>query len=261
MCTVTLVSLNPAVASTGVDVSGDAARGRVLRMACNRDERHARPAALPPEVREIGSRRVILPIDPASDGTWVAVNDAGLAATVLNVNLGPEGAADARQRRSRGTLIPPLMGCASVVEADRLCAAIDPREYAPFRLILVDRTRVVHYRSDGESIERVCATLHNHPSLYTSSGLGDALVEGPRRALFETMFSSNDQSAAIQDAFHRHAWSDRRHLSVCMDRADARTVSHTVVEIRPDGVRMTYIPDAPDRGRPLAPLSLPGTEG
>jgi len=260
MCTVTLVSLNSAAASTNVNVTGEAARGRVIRMACNRDERHTRPAALPPEVRQIGSRRVILPIDPASGGTWVAVNDAGLAATVLNVNLGPERAANAGQRRSRGTLIPPLMGCASVVEADRVCAAIDPREYAAFRLILVDRTRVAHFRSDGESIDRACAPLDDLPRLYTSSGLGDALVEGPRRALFETMFSSHDPPAAAQDAFHRHAWPDRRHLSVCMDRADARTVSHTVVEIRPDGVRMTYIPDAPDRGRPLAPLSLPGAE-
>src|SRR5262249_13957501 len=74
MCTVSIVALNEP-------------GNRRLRLACNRDELRSRPAALPPLVRNCDERQAIMPIDPVSDGTWIAVNDAGIAATLLNVNL------------------------------------------------------------------------------------------------------------------------------------------------------------------------------
>jgi hypothetical protein len=51
-----------------------------------------------------------------------------------------------------------------------------------------------------------------------------------------------------QDRFHRHAWPDRPHLSVCMRRRAARTVSHTLVEVGRTRARLIYHPDAPDAG-------------
>ena len=52
---------------------------------------------------------------------------------------------------------------------------------------------------------------------------------------------------AQQDAYHRHFWPDRRHLSVCMRRPDARTVSYTLVEHDGDAVRMLYHAGPPDQ--------------
>src|SRR5262249_11399645 len=68
MCTVTVVPTPGAV-----------------RLACNRDEQRTRPPALPPQVRRFGRRWAAFPVDPVGGGTWVAVNDTGLAMTVLNV--------------------------------------------------------------------------------------------------------------------------------------------------------------------------------
>ena len=62
---------------------------------------------------------------------------------------------------------------------------------------------------------------------------------------------------AQQEAFHRHRWPDRPHLSVCMDRQDARTVSHTVVSLGPDRITLAYHPDAPDRPAETLTLTLP----
>jgi hypothetical protein len=90
--------------------------------------------------------------------------------------------------------------------------------------------------------------------MFTSSGLGDALVEAPRRALFDEWFVGVklENQLERQDAFHRHQWPDRPELSVCMSRIDARTVSYTVVDLEADRATMTYYPDAPDR--PVAPV-------
>ena len=87
-----------------------------IRLACNRDELRSRAAALPPQVRQFGPRRALLPVDPTSGGTWVAANDAGLAMTLLNVNPG-NGLGTSAARLSRGNIIPALL------HADRPLAA------------------------------------------------------------------------------------------------------------------------------------------
>ena len=81
--------------------------------------------------------------------------------------------------------------------------------------------------------------------MFTSSGLGDHLVESPRRELFNEMLQN--RSPSMQDAFHRHQWADRPHLSVCMSRPDARTVSHTRIHVTPQRATMLYMPDAPNQ--------------
>jgi len=245
MCTVTVVRLNQ-------DSAGP------IRLACNRDELRTRPAALPPEIRRCGDREAIMPIDSVSGGTWIGVNDAGLAATLLNVNPGHEdGVRRTTPMRSRGPLVPQLMSCAHFDDAARLAAEVDLRAYPPFRLVLMDRTNIADFHSDGHSLRQSRARLEDAPLMFTSSGLGDALVEGPRRELFNAMFASADAAAVQQYAFHRHSWPDRRHFSVCMERTEARTVSHTVIDIASDHVMLTYVPGAPDRAAPLPPMSLP----
>lgn len=198
-----------------------------------------------------------MPIDPVSDGTWIAVNDAGLAAALLNVNLGPgNGGTKESPTLSRGTILPKLMLCSTLAEAKRVCVAIDPRQYPPFQLAVIDDRRIEQFRSDGTALRNDCMRLDDRAYMFTSSGLGDAFVEQPRRELFDQIMAPNGDRIAQQDAFHRHSWPDRRHLSVCMERAEARTVSHTVIDIEPDRVVLTYVPDAPDRAQPLAPIEL-----
>jgi len=205
-----------------------------------------------------------MPIDPVSDGTWIAVSDAGLAATLLNVNV-PKGHFDPAGRGvlSRGTLIPRLMPCATLSDAERAGTAIDPRQYPPFRLVLIDDREIAHLYSDGTRLRLERQPLGDRPHLFTSSGLGDAVVEGPRCELFDRVFTPGGDGRSQQDAFHRHSWPDRRHVSVCMERQEARTVSHTVIEIEPQRVTLIYVPDAPDRVPPLPPNALvrSGAEG
>jgi hypothetical protein len=223
-----------------------------VRLACNRDESRRRPAATPPQQRRFGARTALLPIDPAGGGTWLGASDAPLVLVLLNAN--PAGRPTHPAPRSRGLIIPGLLGCGGLDEVREMVAALDPREYSPFRLVAMHGREFIEFRSDSSEIAARPAERLAAPVLFTSSGLGDALVEGPRRALFETFFTPGADWVARQDAFHRHSWPDREHLSVCMRRTDARTVSHSVVEVGPRRLTFTYYADAPDQ--PVAPSRL-----
>lgn len=230
MCTVTIVP--------SVDWPG------AFRMAASRDELHGRAAALPPEQREIAGVQTLMPIDPSSQGTWVGVNEHGLALTLLNYNL-PVPPTDRDQ--SRGQVIPRLLHAASVEEVLALAEAIEAPRMMPFRLVACDGRSLMLWRST-EPIERAeVGRYSGEPVMFTSSGLGDHFVEGPRRALFDDWFGDDAlKFVDEQAAFHRHQWPGEEHLSVCMHRDDARTVSYTVVDISPEVVTMVYHPDRPD---------------
>lgn len=231
----------------------------LVRLAANRDEMRSRPAAMPPRVQQFGSRRALLPTDPVGGGTWIAVNDAGLALTVLNVTARPRNEtaqARANPPHSRGAIIPGLVDAGDLSAAVESALRLDPTDYAPFRLVLVDDGFVAELRSDGQHLGLVRRSGLTTPRLFTSSGLGDGLVEGPRGELFARYFDAAGDLLAEQDAYHRHAWPGRPHLSVCMRRADARTVSHTVVTVKPDHVGLVYHADAPDRPAERFTLSL-----
>jgi hypothetical protein len=235
-----------------------------LRLAFNRDERPTRPPAAPPAVRRFGDRHAVLPTDSPSGGTWLAVNDAGLTLAVLNVNpRGPGTGVRSQEEgrshltpdpcsrtpvRSRGDLIPALVGsdapAAALAELER---AFNYHDFAPFRLVLVGRGIVADVRWDGRAPMVASRLLGGSPVLFTSSGLGDHLVERVRRELFDELFAGPPAGwAAAQDAFHRHRWPGRDHLSVNMTRDAARTVSHAVIELDDAGATMWYTAPAFD---------------
>jgi hypothetical protein len=231
MCTVTVVPTTLSCAGT-------------VRIACNRDESLHRRAALPPELRRIGSRQALCPIDPQSGGTWIAVNDSGLAAVLLNSSRLAPGARLLSPitfgRPSRGTIIPQLLGADSAADGLSCALELELRDYDPFRLVLIDALEIAELHWDGCRRDFRPVLPLTGSRMYASSGLGDHMVEGPRRALFQSTLGESPISAASQDRFHRHAWPGREHLSVNMCRPDARTVSYTVVELGFDEVRMTY---------------------
>ena len=102
-----------------------------------------------------------------------------------------------------------------------------------FRLVAMHRFTAIDATSDGvRTVIRRQITVGS-PLLFTSSALGDKLVEAPRQRLFQRMVVERGRSAWLhgQARFHRHQWPSRPEISVRMERDDARTVSRTVVDI------------------------------
>jgi hypothetical protein len=228
------------------------------RLVTNRDEHRERAEALPPRWHDLASagpvRRALWPTDGAAGGTWVATAEQGLTLTLLNLNLPPDAGAPPAPfaARSRGLVIPRLIGSSGPDEAASALAAMDLREFLPFRLVAIGpgdstpRPRIVECRWDGAGVG--CVRHDGSPICFVSSGLGDRHVE-PRLALFEAMVVEPGATPEAQDRFHAHLWPERPQVSVMMSRADARTVSVCRVEARPGppGVRgwlvnMDYAP-------------------
>jgi hypothetical protein len=232
MCTVTVVPHE-----TGV------------RVMCNRDERRSRPAALPPQVHDLGGRLAVFPVDPRGGGSWVGVNDAGIVVTLLNVS-GPSHSSNKEPRQSRGLIVREVLRCGSLSHVLETVASLDAGQFERFRLVVVHRFTAVDATSDG-----VCTAIRrpitlDRPLLFTSSSLGDALVEAPRRRLFERMVVERRSGwLRGQFRFHRHQWPSRPEISVRMERADALTVSRTFVEVTRDRRSLLY--GAPVTANPL----------
>jgi hypothetical protein len=220
---------------------------------CNRDESRLRPPAAAPKWRSIGetSGRAIWPMDLEAGGTWIGAAETGLCLCLLNLNLEPPISLQGRGKlRSRGLIIPDLLGAASLTDAAERLRRINLRHFAPFRLLGVELAKiaggepeVLAARWDRVSLD--LARLGGLPLCFVSSGLGDSLVL-PRLELFEATVVSPGTTPDRQDEFHRHVWSDRPEISVLMSRADARTVSVTTLEVGHDASRprvtMTYEP-------------------
>jgi hypothetical protein len=228
-----------------------------VRLLCNRDERRSRAAALPPRVHDLGGIRAIFPVDPQGTGTWIGCNSAGLAVALLNAHMTPPASGrDARQ--SRGSIVRQLLRSRSITEARETCERIDPRGFAAFQVIVVHDRCVANVASDGLSVTRRPTQSVDAPLLFTSSSLGDSLVEPPRRVLFDRLVLRGDRGwLAGQAQFHDHQWPERPEISVRMERADALTVSRATVDLTVDGCELRY--EAPVRARELEgmPCCLP----
>jgi hypothetical protein len=175
-----------------------------------------------------------MPRDGGAGGTWIAANDAGVVFALLNVNPPARHARPLRDRfQTRGSVIAQLTSATSAEGAASRARALRVQAFRPFRVLAFDSAgQVAEVLWTGERVRHRLGRLPGS-LLRTSSGLGDALVAGPRRRLFvRTMRAAAGRPAAAQDAFHRHQWPGRAALSVLMSRADARTVSITTVEIR-----------------------------
>ncbi len=210
-----------------------------LRVVFNRDELRTRAAALPPVVVQTGEYAALMPIDPVSRGTWMGVNSAGLVVCLLNSTTRSPRASAAEGKRSRGLIVPKLLDAKNAVESAALIQEMDASEFPPFKVFMIERYRWCMAQSDGETIYIHDVRANIQPLMFASSGLGDEVVDGPRRNMFDELLASGRFTPDAQDAFHRHAWDDRKEVSVRMSRADAHTVSRTTIELAASAI-MTY---------------------
>lgn len=106
-----------------------------LILAGNRDEMVDRPWR-PPGRHWPNQPRVVAGIDELAGGTWMGVNDDGVAAVVLNrrQSLGPQ-----EGRRSRGELPLFALDHAGARAAAMAVAEIDPAAYRTFNMVIADR--------------------------------------------------------------------------------------------------------------------------
>jgi uncharacterized protein with NRDE domain len=106
-----------------------------LVVAANRDEARRRPS-LPPQHLTCGDRRALLPVDEQAGGTWLGVNDAGLAVALTN----RADRSFEASRPSRGELARAALGHRAA-ETVRRCLedAVATKGFNGFNLFCADR--------------------------------------------------------------------------------------------------------------------------
>jgi hypothetical protein len=119
-------------------------------IGANRDEMIGRPA-LPPARHWPDRPEVIAGLDQLAHGSWLGINDWGVAAAVLNRHgsLGP-----APGQRSRGELVLEALDHPDAIAAAEALSHLDPAAYRTFNLIVADNRDAFWLRhADGQNID------------------------------------------------------------------------------------------------------------
>jgi len=207
-------------------------------LAMNRDEQRTRASGLPPAVHRCGDLAALYPSEPGG-GTWVGINEAGICASLINWYSRPQLRSE--PAFSRGMIIPRLLSCSYLEEAERSLLSFPLSRLKPFRLILMrsQGDGVCEYRSYESGVERVY-----HPwscGHWFSSGHDEASASRVRGDVCRDAAKASDAGTLF--------WLERLHSahnpepgadSVCMHRDDAATVSLTVLEVSGDSASMSY---------------------
>lgn len=215
-----------------------------LSLMMNRDESPLRPAAL--DLRQghsEGGLEHVAPLDPRSGGTWIAVNASGICFALMNQH--PQGFREKRPSKSRGGIIPSLLGCRDVRQALLGLEAMDCSDYAPFFLLVIDASSPYQsLRWDG--IQKEIRAYPRQARLFGSSSFETEEVLLGRQSQFEKLLGELRRPGGARDVFtmqrdfHRSHQPGKGPYSICVHRNDAQSLSLTEVLFEGPGIRMNY---------------------
>lgn len=219
------------------------------QLAMNRDERRTRVAGLPPIVKELNGRKIVLPMEPEG-GTWIALNDCAASLALINwysVLTRPAG-----RSVSRGEIVKAACPAQTSAEVDAALQELPLARINPFRLIGVFPTQleIVEWSWNLARLERVVQPWQT--GQWISSGFDEP---GAQRVRSETC-----RQAMAQKSFGTIDWLRRLHRShtpapgpfaTCMHRADAVTVSYTEIVVKGARGQMQYHAGSPCERPPV----------
>ncbi|MCX7358133.1 MAG: NRDE family protein [Alphaproteobacteria bacterium] len=198
----------------------------------NRDDEQTRQES-PPTLQHGASGAFISPRDVQAGGSWIAANDRGLIACLLNrYDPAPQG------RISRGDIVLRAMEMASAKVA-ALALSPSPGEYSPFNCLLIDREHSVRLDWNGAHITR--ETLAPKPlDMLTSSSWQELDVRAQRTGVMASLTAGVNELGDVIDAFHCHTEADSDAWTPMMQRPTSHTKSITRVRASLETIEMSY---------------------
>jgi hypothetical protein len=210
----------------------------------NRDELLTRPKAIPPKTFKTDGLEITCPQEP-SGGTWIACNGHGNLLALLNWN-DCKSFYKREKRRSRGLLIPQLIGAADLIATDSQFSHLNLHGVFPFRLVGIFRSeRIIHeWRWDGNAKQKQQYSWNRKH--WFSSSLSDSIAKKIRGSVCEAAAGElAAESISWLRSLHRSHLPKPGPFSICVHRQDAFTVSYTEVRCQGSSVSMDYLDGNP----------------
>jgi hypothetical protein len=234
----------------------------------NRDERPGRAPGLPPAIHD-GPVRWIAPLDGQSHGTWIGANERGVTLAVLNRYSESPMSAEG-EWISRGLLVTSLLEETSKDDVERRLRDEPLGLYQPFTLVTFEVGRGARLLAwNGKEVS--ASQVVNTGLVITSSGFDQELATKLRGSLFERWeeFERPDPTNPAYPTYPGHPTMEAFEeihashlpemgpLSICMHRPEAGTVSFTRIDVRPDAIRVHYVPGPPGETPERVTRTLP----
>jgi hypothetical protein len=221
-------------------------------LAMNRDELRSRASALPPERLWRGKLSVLCPRE-SGGGTWIGVNSAGMAFSLINWHSQPD--CECRDPVSRGEVVRALLSAPDCKAAALFLKELPLGRMNPFRLIMVSlpQTALSEVRSHSGALEFHSLPWRRHH--WFSSGLDEAEASRVRRRTCARIPGDSLDLPVLRKLHRSHA-PKKGAFSLCMHRDDARTVSYTEINASGSMASMYYIAGPPCSQSPRFQESL-----
>lgn len=203
---------------------------------CNRDELKTRKLAMPPRLAECNGVHYLAPIDADARGSWLGVNEHGVALCLVNHYPGAFFSME-QDYRSRGVLLTSLLDCVSAdMFSQRLCE-VELEQYRPFMLLAFELHASFRLAVwDGRTLQLQNLKTTDLP--VTSSSFATTEVISSRKENFTKLSAQIDHDMLMR--FHRSHMPERGAYSVCMHRNDAETVSFTHIQVTDVKAQLRY---------------------
>jgi len=210
----------------------------------NRDELRTRKPASSPRIDSRNGVAFIAPLDGDHGGSWIAVNQIGLTLCLLN-RFDDSFGGIIRDYTSRGLLLHELIDCSELNMVSKRMSDAKCSRFRPFTLVsLFPSQPAMLLEWTGHRLR----TQNRAESLMpiTSSSLLEPNVVLQRKEQFqEKVFERSSVDDELLFEFHRSHLPERGPASVCMHRANARTVSMSLVTVTRQVIEFVYHPNSP----------------
>jgi transport and Golgi organization protein 2 len=210
-------------------------------LAMNRDERRSRASALPPEVFARHGLTMLFPREP-SGGTWIGINSAGMAFSL--VNWYSELECERVNAVSRGEIVRALLGTRRRGTVGSLLKGLPLERMNPFRLMVVSCSErsLTEWRYHGGDLQPF--RLPWKRQHWFSSAINEPRVHEVRSRVCARV-AADSFSVRLLRQLHRSHVPEAGPLSLCMHRSDAATVSYTEISVRGRIASSYYIAGPP----------------
>jgi hypothetical protein len=210
-------------------------------LAMNRDELLSRVPALPPRLNLRGELTVLCPSEPGG-GTWIGINSAGMAFSLINWHSQSDRTGDGTI--SRGEVVRALLSARSSKSAASILRKLPVKRMNPFRVMTISLREglLSEWRSGSDALEFLSLPWARHH--WFSSGFDEAKANQIRRQVCLQISDDSLDVTALRQ-LHRSHVPEAGALSLCMHREDAGTVSYTEISVCHQTVSMYYIAGSP----------------